>query len=102
MEDIENMEEASETSATESKDVEVIDFSEDRFEIREDLELIHYNNIFHLISENDYVVFNDSSHFVKVDDHSYVIKQDTATITVTNDEYDMIEKAMLHVRGNNK
>jgi hypothetical protein len=102
MEDIENMEEASETSATESKDVEVIDFSEDRFEIREGLELIHYNNIFHLISENDYVVFKDNSQFVKVDDYNYAIKQDMATITVTNDEYDMIEKAMLHVRGNNK
>jgi hypothetical protein len=102
MEDIDNMEDTNEINDTESKDVEVIDFSEDRFEIREDLELIHYNNIFHLISENDYVVFKDSSQFVKVDDYNYAIKQDMATIAVTNDEYDMIEKAILHVRGNNK
>jgi hypothetical protein len=82
--------------------IHVMDAEEKIFTIRENedgdpiLELIHNYDNYHLISENGYVVFKDIEEIQKKDDDdTFFICQDSETIELTREEYDLIYDAML-------
>jgi hypothetical protein len=87
---------------------QVVDFDEKSFSIREDadgetvLELICNYDVFHLISEDSYVMFKNIEEFVKKDDDIFTIIQDSSSIVVNREEYDMIYDATLMCKREGK
>jgi hypothetical protein len=88
--------------------VNVVDFDEKSFSIREDaygettLELLCNYDVFHLITEDSYVVFKEIEEFVKKNDDTFAITQDTSTIAVNREEYDLIYDAILMCKKEGK
>jgi len=88
--------------------VQVADFDEKSFSIREDadgetvLEFLCNYDVFHLISEDNYVMFKSIEEFVKKDNDTFVMTQDSSTVAVNREEYDLIYDAMLMCKKEGK
>jgi hypothetical protein len=74
--------------------IEVIDSDEKVFEISEDLQLVFNAGIYHLMNEDDYVIFSGIEDIKKEDD-IYTISQEDSTINLTQGEYDLIYDAII-------
>lgn len=81
--------------------LEIVDSDEKYFQIREDFELMYTNDYFYAMTADDYIVFKSIDIFQKVSDDVYQAKQEEYTITINQEEYEMITAAIYICKGNN-